>query len=94
MVLNTAAVGRDICTLLTFIGAFRLYRLGAQLEPGTEAGMQTGHAWWAWPPCGLQVYLETFLSCKETCEHVSMVMLLATATVEDQTRTWRGTLGV
>lgn len=90
MVLNTAAVAQNICTLLTFRGAFRLYRLGAQLDPG----MQTGHAWWAWPPWGLQVYLETFLSCKERCEHVSMETLEATATAEDQTRTWRGTLGV
>lgn len=94
MVLNTAALAHNICTLLTFIGAFRLYRLGAQLDPAKEAGMQTGHAWGAWPPWGLQVYLETFLSCKETCEHVSVETLVATATVEDQTRTWRGTLGV
>lgn len=58
----------------TFTGVFRLYTLSAQLQPGKDAGIQTGHTWWAWLPWGLQVYLDTVLSCKETHEHVTMVM--------------------
>lgn len=56
--------------------------------------MQTGHTWWAWLLWGLQVYLDTVLSCKETHEHVTKVMLEATGAMEDQTITWEGPLGV
>lgn len=56
--------------------------------------MQTGHAWWAWLLQELQVCVDGLLSCKETTNmsSVLLLLLLAKGPMEEQAGTCGGPL--